>query len=106
MPGSSPRKWLSAIVASAATVLALGLQAGVVPATVAAASPPTGATDASKVPHYFGPWPNWANSPLTLPTATVSITDAGTGAGATAVAQVGPDGRSEERRVGKECRSR
>lgn len=92
MPGSSPRRWLSAIVASAATVLALGLQAGVVPATVAAASPPTGATDASKVPHYFGPWPNWANSPLTLPTATVSITDAGTGAGATAVAQVGPDG--------------
>ena len=92
MPGSSPRKWLSAIVASAATVLALGLQAGVVPATVAAASPPTGATDASKVPHYFGPWPNWANSPLTLPTATVSITDTGTGAGATAVAQVGPDG--------------
>src|SRR6478736_4746773 len=92
MPGSSPRKWLSAIVASAATVLALGLQAGVVPATVAAASPPTGATDASKVPHYFGPWPNWANSPLTLPTATVSITDAGTGAGATAVAQVRPDG--------------
>ena len=92
MSGSSPRKWLSAIVASAATVLALGMQAGVVPATVAAAAPPTGTTDASKVPHYFGPWPNWANSPLTLPTATVSITDAGTGAGATAVAQVGPDG--------------
>ena len=89
MSGSSPRKWLSAIVASAATVLALGMQAGVVPATVAAASPPTGATDASKVPHYFGPWPNWANSPLTLPTATVSIAG-GAGAGAAAVAQVDP----------------
>ena len=90
MPGSSPRRWLSAIVASAATVLALGMQAGVVPATVAAASPPTGATDASKVPHYFGPWPNWANSPLTLPTATVTITDGAGGAGASAVAQVDP----------------
>lgn len=92
MPSSSPRRWLSAIIASAATVLALGMQAGVVPATVAAASPPTGSTDASKVPHYFGPWPNWANSPLTLPTATVSITDGGTGTGAVAVAQVNPDG--------------
>ncbi|CAN7552239.1 multicopper oxidase domain-containing protein [Terrabacter sp. LjRoot27] len=80
---------MSAIVASTATVLALGMQAGVVPATVAAASPPTGPTDSTKVPHYFGPWPNWANSPLTTPTATVSITD-GTGSGATAVAQVNP----------------
>jgi FtsP/CotA-like multicopper oxidase with cupredoxin domain len=83
---------VSAIIAGAATVLALGMQAGVVPATVASASPPTGATDATTVPHYFGPWPNWANSPLTLPTASVSITDGGGGAGATAAAQVNPDG--------------
>ena len=33
-----------------------------------------------KVPHYFGPWPNWALSPLTLPDATVTITGDGTGA--------------------------
>ena len=29
--------------------------------------------DQTKVPHYFGPYPNWANSPLTLPDATVTI---------------------------------
>ena len=40
------------------------------------------------MPHYFGPWPNWANSPLTLNKA--SVTFDGTGTGATAVAQVDP----------------
>ena len=49
---------------------------------------PANPTDLSKVPHYFGPWPNWANSPFTLPNATVEIT--GNGTGATAVAQVDP----------------
>lgn len=39
----------------------------------AAASGSSGATDETKVPHYFGPWPNWANSPLTLSKAQVSI---------------------------------
>ncbi len=87
MSGSSSRKWLCTIVASAATVLALGMQAAVVPATVASALP-AGPTDETKVPHYFGPWPNWASSPLTLPTAEVDISGAGTGA--TAVAQVDP----------------
>ena len=28
---------------------------------------PMNPTDESKVPHYFGPYPNWANSPFTLP---------------------------------------
>jgi FtsP/CotA-like multicopper oxidase with cupredoxin domain len=51
---------------------------------------PTSPTDETKVPHYFGPWPNWANSPLTLPDATVTIT--GDGSGAEAVATVGADG--------------
>ena len=32
---------------------------------------PAGPTDSTAVPHYFGPWPNWALSPLTLPDATV-----------------------------------
>ena len=45
---------------------------------------PTSPTDATQVPHYFGPWPNWALSPLTLPDATVEIIGDGTGAAATA----------------------
>ena len=28
---------------------------------------PGSPTDGTAVPHYFGPWPNWALSPLTLP---------------------------------------
>ncbi|ACG72197.1 Fibronectin type III domain protein [Anaeromyxobacter sp. K] len=35
-------------------------------------------------PHYFGPYANYANSPLRLADATVDITGAGTGAAATA----------------------
>ena len=49
---------------------------------------PMDPTDESKVPHYFGPYPNWANSPFTLPNATVEIQ--GNGTGATAVAEVDP----------------
>ena len=56
----------------------------------AASAAPSGPTVESKVPHYFGPYPNWANSPLTLPAATVTIT--GTGTGATAEATVGAGG--------------
>ena len=45
-------------------------------------------------PHYFGPFPNWANSPLTLPNANVAITVATgcTPGGATADAVVGANG--------------
>jgi FtsP/CotA-like multicopper oxidase with cupredoxin domain len=54
---------------------------------------PANPTDNSKVPHYFGPWPNWALSPLTLPAASVVVTDtAGVGTGATATAAVGANG--------------
>jgi len=42
----------------------------------AAAPGPASAVDETRVPHYFGPYPNWANSPLTLPDATVTITGA------------------------------
>ena len=45
-------------------------------------------TDPTVIPHYFGPWPNWANSPLTLSKAAVSIT--GAGVEAAAVAEVDP----------------
>ncbi len=51
---------------------------------------PAGPTDQTKVPHYFGPYPNWANSPLIAGAATVSIIGDGTGAAATA--QVGANG--------------
>jgi len=51
---------------------------------------PSSPVDESKVPHYFGPYPNWANSPLTLPDINVAIV--GDGAGATASAVVAPDG--------------
>ena len=30
---------------------------------------PGSPTDSTAVPHYFGPWPNWALSPLTMPAA-------------------------------------
>lgn len=49
---------------------------------------PMDPVDETKVPHYFGPYPNWANSPFTLPNATVEIQ--GNGSGATAVAKVDP----------------
>src|SRR4051812_27112407 len=54
-----------------------------------AAAAPTSATDESKVPHYFGPYPNWANSPQVLADAVVTITGGG-GAGAEATATVDP----------------
>ena len=57
-----------------------------VKATAATAS----AVDETRVPHYFGPYPNWANSPFTLPDAQVVIT--GDGTGATAEATVGANG--------------
>ncbi len=56
----------------------------------AGAAGPASPTDETKVPHYFGPYPNWANSPLTMPDVQVVIT--GNGTGATAEATVGADG--------------
>jgi FtsP/CotA-like multicopper oxidase with cupredoxin domain len=58
--------------------------------SIQATAMPMDPTDETKVPHYFGPYPNWANSPLTLPDATVTIT--GNGSGAEAVATVGANG--------------
>src|SRR4030042_7220349 len=51
---------------------------------------PAGPVDETKVPHYFGPFPNWVNSPFTLPDVAVAIT--GNGQGATATATVGANG--------------
>ena len=55
------------------------------------AAPPLSPTDNSRVPHYFGPYSNWANSPQVLTDATVTITPQtgdSTGAGAQATATV------------------
>src|SRR5512134_2055283 len=51
---------------------------------------PMSAVDESKVPHYFGPWSNYANSSFPMPDVTVGIV--GDGAGATAAATVGAGG--------------
>jgi FtsP/CotA-like multicopper oxidase with cupredoxin domain len=51
--------------------------------------------DPTKIPHYFGPYPNWANSPMTTVDANVQLTDTcggGAGTGATAVASVDAKG--------------
>ena len=50
-----------------------GPDAAAAPAPALPASP----VDETKVPHYFGPYPNWANSPLTAPDATVTISAGG-----------------------------
>ena len=63
-----------AIVLALALIVAFTVVAMVAPAPLRAA--PSSAIDESKVPHYFGPYPNWANSPLTQPDATVTITGA------------------------------
>ena len=62
---------------------ASGMPAG--QAATGATNLPNSPTDESKVPHYFGPYPNWANSPQVLadavvtiapPTATISVGNA------------------------------
>ncbi|MBP7687337.1 MAG: multicopper oxidase domain-containing protein [Thermoflexales bacterium] len=55
----------------------------------APASAPTDPQDQSLIPHYFGPWPNYANSPQVLADALVEIGGGG-GSGAAAVATVDP----------------
>ena len=74
--------------ALAALTVALGTSLGAVTlisSPAEAAGPPA---DIPGVPHYFGPYPNWALSPL--PTSTAVVTIAGTGTGATATVNVDP----------------
>ncbi len=73
-------------LAAQAQAMSSAMTAGAMPATA-----PTSPIDQSKVPHYFGPFPNWANSPLTLPAVEVVISGAGTGA--TAIGHRGRAGR-------------
>jgi hypothetical protein len=77
------RKFLNLIVSVAAIAALVG-------GPGSATAMPMNPTDETKVPHYFGPNPNWANSPFTLPDAQVVIT--GDGSGAEAVATVGANG--------------
>jgi len=56
---------------------------------MAPSAAPISATDESKVPHYFGPYPNWALSPFRLPDVSVALSSGG-GTGATAAADVDP----------------
>ncbi|HEY5975480.1 MAG TPA: hypothetical protein VIU41_12125, partial [Geobacteraceae bacterium] len=54
-----------------------------------ASAMPMGPTDETKVPHYFGPNPNWALSPLRQADVAVDLTGGG-GTGAAAQATVDP----------------
>ena len=73
------------------SVLALTIAMGGLLTGGTASAVPSAPTDESKVPHYFGPYPNWANSPLALPDAQVVITGNGT-TQAKAEATVGANG--------------
>ncbi len=75
------------VVAMLAPASAATAAGGHAPAVNAAAA--FGPTDESKVPHYFGPYPNWANSPQVLSDAIVTISNGG-GSGAEATAAVDP----------------
>ena len=79
------RRRLIAFISSAALALALSALSG-----GASAAAPSSPVDQSKVPHYFGPYPNWANSPLASNKVTVAIS--GDGTGAKADATVGANG--------------
>ena len=73
MSGKIARK-----LVAAAVLLAVSLTTGDVARQATkgedvAAAAPISATDETKVPHYFGPYPNWANSPQVLADAVVEI---------------------------------
>ena len=77
---------ISLVFGSTGLVRAQPLPAQAQANTAAPASP----TDETKVPHYFGPYPNYANSPQSVGNATVIIN--GDGLGAEATATVGVNG--------------
>jgi hypothetical protein len=83
------RRRILAVCAASMLCLATTWPVGAMPAPAGgAAGPasamPANATDPNKVPHYYGPYPNWVNSPQALADAVVTITaqpgDTGTGA--------------------------
>src|ERR1035437_4291183 len=56
----------------AAAVPAAAVPAAAVPAAVVS-NAPVSPTDQTKVPHYFGPYSNWTNSPQVLSDAVVTV---------------------------------
>jgi FtsP/CotA-like multicopper oxidase with cupredoxin domain len=56
---------------------AMNAQAPSAAASSSVSAMPISPVDETKVPHYFGPWPNWVMSPFTLPDAVVTIAPAG-----------------------------
>ena len=87
--GRGPLAFLSLVLIEVLCLMTLAA-VGVIPTGNAAAVSFT-ATDETKVPHYFGPYSNYANSPLTLPSVAVALTGGG-GTGAQATATVGAAG--------------
>ena len=88
------RRAIASLMLAAAGLLALTVTG---PARDSGAAP-VSPTDETKVPHYFGPYPNWANSPLTVPDVAVDIS--GDGTGATASGVVSPSLQVEPGEVG------
>lgn len=84
------RKRQAVVSLTGVMALTLAMAVQVQTGTETASAAPAGPVDESSVPHYFGPYPNWANSPLTTADVTVSLT--GDGAGAAATATVGANG--------------
>ncbi|HSB65276.1 MAG TPA: multicopper oxidase domain-containing protein, partial [Anaerolineales bacterium] len=80
------RKLLSIVILS---VLFATLMYGGISQILPGAAMPMDPKDETKVPHYFGPNPNWALSPLREARAVVDLTGGG-GTGATASATVDP----------------
>ena len=85
--------WIRRSAVGIATVLAVAtVTPALAPANAAmggAMTMPMSATDESKVPHYFGPYSNWANSPQVLSDAVVALTGGG-GTGAEAQPVIDP----------------
>ena len=71
--------FVAALVLGLTTVGSATAQVAPTPGdSIPAVSAPSGPTDESKVPHYFGPYPNWALSPLTTADVEVEILGDGT----------------------------
>src|SRR3982074_2046162 len=85
-----PRKFVAlvATIGIGLTTGALVTQPALGRVRVASAAP-TSATDQTRIPHYFGPYSNWANSPQVLSDGIVTISGGG-GTGAEATATVSP----------------
>ena len=65
-------RWIFPALATAMIVVQAPM-AALVAATAQAAPASFSPVDESKVPHYFGPYPNWANSPQTLSDAVITL---------------------------------